>query len=96
MAKKRTTYDELYWTYKGWVVLILKQFMYKAYDENARVLSFITDYKLYESKNGIAFGYPAHKSSVVPLKDGRKNYWRDENGDYFVPKYALEEIVRYL
>ena len=45
---------------------------------------------------GIAFGYPAHKSTVVPLKEGKKNYWRDENGDYFVPKYALEEIVRYL
>lgn len=45
---------------------------------------------------GVAFGYPAHKSTVVPLKDGQKNYWRDEDGDYFVPKYALEEIVRYL
>ena len=45
---------------------------------------------------GIAFGYPAHKSTVVPLKDGRKNYWRDENGDYYVPKYALSEIVQYL
>ena len=45
---------------------------------------------------GIAFGYPAHKSTVVALEDGRKNYWRDENGDYYVPKYALEEIVRYM
>lgn len=45
---------------------------------------------------GIAFGYPAHKSTVVPMEDTQKNYWRDENGDYFVPKYALEKIVRYL
>lgn len=45
---------------------------------------------------GIAFGYPAHKSTVVPLQNGQKSYWRDENGDYFVPKYALEEIVTYL
>ena len=45
---------------------------------------------------GIAFGYPAHKSTVVALEDVRKNYWRDENGDYYVPKYALEEIVRYM
>ena len=44
----------------------------------------------------VALGYPAHKSTVVPLKDGQKNYWRDENGDYSVPKYSLEEIVRYL
>lgn len=45
---------------------------------------------------GIAFGYPAHKSTVVPLQDGQKNYWRDANGDYYVPKYSLEHIVRYL
>ena len=45
---------------------------------------------------GIAFGYPAHRSTVVPLKDGQKKYWRDSNGDYYVPKYALEDIVRYL
>lgn len=45
---------------------------------------------------GIAFGYPAHKSTVVPMENAQKNYWRDESGDYFVPKYALEKIVRYL
>ena len=45
---------------------------------------------------GIAFGYPAHRSTVVPMKDGQKNYWRDENGDYYVPKYELEDIVCYL
>lgn len=45
---------------------------------------------------GIAFGYPAHKSTLVPLEDEKKSYWRDENGDYYVPKYALEEIVRFL
>ena len=45
---------------------------------------------------GLAFGYPAHKSTVVPVADGSTRYSRDENGDYQVPKYALEEIVRYL
>lgn len=45
---------------------------------------------------GIAFGYPAHKSTIVPVEDGNTRYWRDENGDYFVPKLSLEEIVRYL
>ena len=58
------------------------------------VLRMATGYN--STKTGIAFGYPAHKSTVVPLEDGRKNYWRDANGDYFVPKYALEEIVRFL
>ena len=45
---------------------------------------------------GLAFGYPAHKSTVVPMVDGNTRYTRDADGDYRVPKRALEEIVRYL
>ena len=45
---------------------------------------------------GIAFGYPAHKSTVVPMVDGDTRYTRDANGDYQVPKRALEDIVRVL
>ena len=45
---------------------------------------------------GIAFGYPAHKSTAVPMAGGDTHYTRDANGDYQVPKRALEEIVRYL
>lgn len=41
----------------------------------------------------VAFGYPTHKSMIVPLKDGKKSYYLDENKDYCVPKYAREEIV---
>ena len=81
MAKKRTTYDELYWTYKGWVVLILKQFMYKAYDESARVLSFITDYKLYESKNGISAAGPDKEKIMKLLSAHHVNYVISEYGE---------------
>jgi len=81
VVKKRTTYDELYWTYKGWVVLILKQYMYKAYDESARVLSFITDYKLYESKNGITAAGPDKEKIMKLLSAHHVNYVISEYGE---------------
>lgn len=43
----------------------------------------------------MAFGIPDHQAEVVDMKDGDVKYWRDENGDYHVPKRPLEEIVRY-
>lgn len=45
----------------------------------------------------VAFGYPAHKSHVVPLtaETGVK-YYLDENRDYCVPKRSKDEIARYL
>lgn len=43
----------------------------------------------------IAFGYPSHKSRIVPVKDGALKYYLDENRDYCVPKYAKEEIAAY-
>jgi nitroreductase len=44
----------------------------------------------------VAFGYPTHKSILVDIKDGDKNYYLDENNDYCVPKYAKKDIVTYL
>ncbi|MDD3369516.1 MAG: nitroreductase family protein [Lachnospiraceae bacterium] len=41
----------------------------------------------------VAFGYPVHKSSVVPVKNGDIKYYLDENKDYLVPKRAMEDIV---
>jgi len=46
-------YDDLYWKYKGCVVLMLKKYMYVAYDESARVLNYLLEYKLFESFNGL-------------------------------------------
>jgi FMN reductase [NAD(P)H] len=43
----------------------------------------------------MAFGKPEHKAEIVEMKDGDVKYWRDENGDYHVPKRALDEIVKY-
>ncbi|MDD3368044.1 MAG: nitroreductase family protein [Lachnospiraceae bacterium] len=43
----------------------------------------------------VAFGYPTHKSTIVPVQDGDKKYYLDENRDYCVPKLAKEDIVTY-
>lgn len=44
----------------------------------------------------VAFGYPSHKSRIVPVKDGSLKYYLDENRDYCVPKYEKEDIVSYM
>mgnify|MGYP002575603115 CR=1 FL=1 len=45
----------------------------------------------------VAFGYPTHKASIVPMTEqtGVK-YYLDENRDYCVPKRSAEEIARSL
>lgn len=43
--------------------------------------------------SAIAFGYPAHRSTVVPVPEsGELRYFLDENRDYYVPKKSVEEI----
>ncbi|MCD7835784.1 MAG: nitroreductase family protein [Lachnospiraceae bacterium] len=44
----------------------------------------------------IGFGYPAHKSIIVPMESGESfSYYLDENKDYIVPKRKLSDIVTY-
>lgn len=44
----------------------------------------------------VAFGYPSHKSAVVPLNQGEEfQYYLDDNRDYVVPKRRLADIVTY-
>lgn len=44
----------------------------------------------------VAFGYPAHASSIVDVDpDGDIRYRLDGHRDYVVPKRKLEDIVRY-
>ena len=84
----RITYDELYWQYRGYVVLILKQFMYKGYDESARVLSFILGYKLYESHDGLA--------AAGPDKDKIMRYLKAYNVNYVILEYGkISEICSF-
>ncbi len=47
----------------------------------------------YEIHSAIAFGYPTHKSTIVPVgEDGSLKYYLDENKDYYVPKKEVSEI----
>lgn len=42
----------------------------------------------------VAFGYPAHKVTVVAMpEDGNVNYYLDDNKDYVVPKKSVEELT---
>ncbi len=42
----------------------------------------------------LAFGYPAHKSTLVPVpEDGSLKYYLDANKDYCVPRHSVEELV---
>ncbi len=44
----------------------------------------------------VAFGYPSHKSFVVPAEKGEElKYYLDEKKDYVVPKRKLSDVVRY-
>lgn len=44
----------------------------------------------------VAFGYPTHKSLVVPCDWGEElKYYLDDNGDYVVPKRKLSDTVTY-
>ena len=44
----------------------------------------------------VAFGYPTHKSTIKEVAKGESvKYYLDENRDYIVPKYRLEDVVEY-
>ena len=44
-----------------------------------------------------ALGYPAHKSTIVPVPgSGELKYYVDEKRDYYVPKKAFDELVRFV
>lgn len=44
----------------------------------------------------LALGYPAHKSTIVDVPaDGNIKYTVDENRDYYVPKRAMKDILKW-
>ena len=44
----------------------------------------------------IALGYPAHSSTIVDMPaDGAFDYYVDEKRDYYVPKRAFDDVVRF-
>lgn len=44
----------------------------------------------------VAFGYPTHRSTVVPVPEGGAlKYYLDEERNYYVPKHSTEELARH-
>jgi nitroreductase len=43
----------------------------------------------------MALGYPAHKSYAEDMKGDSIEYWRDEKGEFHVPKRPLKKILHY-
>ena len=74
------TYDELYFLYRDHVVLMLKQYMFYAYDDSARVLSTLLGYKLYESASGPAAAGPDKEKIMQVLEENQVNYVISEFG----------------
>ncbi len=45
----------------------------------------------------VALGYPAHKSTIVPVPEsGSISYYVDDKRDYYVPKRAFDDVVRFV
>ncbi len=45
----------------------------------------------------ISYGKPAHTSTLVPVgEDGSIKYFVDEDRNYYVPKKAFDEVVRFV
>ena len=45
----------------------------------------------------IAMGYPAIESHVVPIpEDGKTSYYLDNDGNYCVPKYSVEQLAKFI
>lgn len=41
----------------------------------------------------VALGKPVENIFLEPMKDGKIEYWRDQNGGHHVPKRGLDEIL---
>ena len=42
---------------------------------------------------GIALGWPAHRSEIIPMADGQYRYHMTDDGNFHVPKRPLSEIL---
>ena len=78
--KKAATYNELYFLYHEYVVLMLKTYMYTAYDDSARVLSYLMDYKLVDGHDGLYCAGPDKEKISKVLSDHHVNHVISEYG----------------
>ena len=78
---KKLTYDELYCLYHNYVVLMLKTFMYTAYDDSARILSYLMDYKLCDTLDGLYCAGPDKEKISSVLSAHHVNHIISEFGE---------------
>ena len=90
---KKLTYDELYSLYRNYVVLMLKTFMYTAYDDSARILSYLMDYKLCDTLDGLYCAGPDKEKISSVLSAHHVNHIISEFGE--ITKMSTYEDNRY-
>ncbi len=90
---KKLTYDELYCLYHNYVVLMLKTFMYTAYDDSARILSYLMDYKLCDTLDGLYCAGPDKEKISSVLSSHHVNHIISEYGE--ITKMSSYEDNRY-
>ena len=90
---KKLTYDELYFLYRNYVVLMLKTFMYTAYDDSARILSYLMDYKLCDTLDGLYCAGPNKEKISSVLSAHHVNHIISEFGE--ITKMSTYEDNRY-
>lgn len=79
--KKAATYNELYFLYHEYVVLMLKTYMYTAYDDSARVLSYLMEYKLVDGNDGLYCAGPDKEKISKVLSAHHVNHVISEKGE---------------
>ena len=90
---KKLTYDELYFLYRNYVVLMLKTFMYTAYDDSARIISYLMDYKLCDTLDGLYCAGPDKEKISSVLSAHHVNHIISEYGE--ITKMSTYEDNRY-
>ena len=65
--------------------------------EKKRIHELIGTPEEFEARVVMGIGKPQHKSTIVDLPEsGETKYYVDEKRDYYVPKRAFDDIVRFL
>jgi nitroreductase len=62
---------------------------------NNKIRDLLSVPETYDIPLLIALGHPAHKSFEEEMVDGGVEYWRDEDGNFHVPKRPLKKILHH-
>ena len=74
MAKNHITYQEASEQYPGFVVIVPHFYMFRTFDDNARVLSYLIESKLLSTKDGLLTASSNIDDILSTLNDHHVNY----------------------